>query len=82
MSIVIRILGDQVGVGTDDASGNVVVNALDKQANTVVAIEFTPEAWRAFLEAAPRLRGVGIPIAGRAPLYVPGGRNHGEDNAT
>jgi len=64
--IHIRVLGDQVGVGTDEDTGNPQVTAVDHRSNILVAIEFTPDAWKAFLRNAPRLRGVGIPVAGRA----------------
>lgn len=74
--IEIRVLGDQVGIGTNNETGNAVVNAIDHKANTVVSIELTPEAWKAFVAAVPKLKGVGITIAGRVPsLVVPGNGN-------
>lgn len=74
--IELRILPNEVGVGTNNETGNASITALDRQANILVSIELSPDAWKAFLEAAPRVRGVGIPISGRLPLIVPDGNGN------
>lgn len=69
--IEILIRGNEVGAGISNDTGNAQITAIDRQANMLVSIEFTPEAWRQFLKQAPRIKGVGIPLAGRVPIINP-----------
>lgn len=69
MAITYRILPNEIGVGVLE-NGNAGIMCTDKAANTAVIIELDPPSWKAFLENAPRLVGVGIPIVGRAGLVI------------
>lgn len=66
-----RILPDQFSIGVME-NGNAGLIASDTAANTQVVIELSPEAWKQLIQNAPRLKGVGIPIVGRAGLAVVG----------
>lgn len=75
--IQIRVLGDEIGIGITE-NGNAGISAIDKRANIIVQIEMTPEAWKRFIESAPRLKGVGIAVpSGNIHVVEYGGNGGG-----
>lgn len=77
MTLVIHCFPQRAGVQVG-AAGNPEVIGIDDRTGIMVVLEFDSSSWKPFLEAAGRLKGVGIAQANRR-LYVPGSDGNGGD---
>lgn len=77
MAIETRILPSDFSIGISPENGNAQLIAMDREANTIIVIELTKDAWEGLLRNGPRLRGVGIPHVRTPGLVLPASGDNG-----